>query len=87
MAPATPSGRNSTTAMNSKPKYSIQALVSAPITSRAYQEQEHADHRAPETDEAAADQRHHHHIAGLMQAHHIGECGKLRHREQPAGKT
>ena len=50
------------------------------------QEQEHADHRSPETDEATADQRHHHHIAGLMQAHHIGKSRELRHREQPAGK-
>ena len=50
------------------------------------QEHEHADHRPPEADEAAADQRHHHDVAGLMQAHHVGEGGELRHREQAAGK-
>ena len=73
--------------MNSKPKYSIQALVSAPITSRAIRNSEHADHRSPEADEAAADQRHHHDVAGLMQAHHVGEGRKLRHREQAAGQA
>jgi len=50
-APAMPSGRNSTMAINSRPKYSIQALVNAPITSRAIRK---APALAPDSRDRAA---------------------------------
>src|SRR5687767_3517479 len=45
-----------------------------------------ADHRPPEADEAAADERHEHHHAGPLQAHDLHVSPVLGHREEPAGQ-
>ena len=50
------------------------------------QEHEDADHRSPEADEAAADQRHHHDVAGLVQAHHIGERASCAIANRPPAR-
>ena len=51
------------------------------------EEHDRADHRPPERDEAAADQRHHHDVARVVQAHDVGEGRGLRHGEQAAGEA
>ena len=85
--PAMPSGLNSTSTTKDRPNHSIQPVVSAPITSRARKNAHGADHRPPERHQAAADQRHHHDVARIVQAHDVGERRGLRHGEQAAGQA